>query len=83
MRTCLKEEPELADPRGTLGTHPPSPISFIFMQFSTGILPNNRLLPKIQALASRLHLGNPGSTTVTGTRSLQEVSEQDRKLHPN
>ena len=37
--------------KGALGTRAPGPISFIFMQFSAKILPNNRILPQIQGLA--------------------------------
>ena len=37
---------------------------FIFMQFSTKILPNNRFLPQIQGLAPP-HLGYPGSATAS------------------
>ena len=46
-------------------THPVNPISFIFMQFSAIILPNNRFLPEIQEFVSS-RLGNPGSGTVQG-----------------
>ena len=31
--------------KGALGTHDPNPISFIFTQFSTNILPNDMLAP--------------------------------------
>ena len=37
--------------KGVLGTCAPGPISFIFMQFSAKILPNNRILFQIQGLA--------------------------------
>ena len=33
--------------KGALGTRAPGPISFIFMQFSAKILPNNRILFQI------------------------------------
>ena len=48
----LQKRKPLADIRGALGTRPPlGPISFIFMQFLTKILPNNRFLGQTQGLA--------------------------------
>ena len=41
----------------------PGPISFIFMQFSSKTLPNNRFLLQNQMLTPPFHLGNPGSAT--------------------
>ena len=40
-----------------------SPITFIFMQFSAKILPNNKFLHQIQGLVTTPQLRNPGSAT--------------------
>ena len=49
---------------GCQGSVPPrGPISFIFMQFSAKILPNNSDLAQILGLVPVPRLGNPGSTT--------------------
>ena len=53
----------VAYPRGGTCASLPGPISFIFMQFSVKILPNNRLVPIFGVGASPSRLGNPGSTT--------------------
>ena len=43
---------------------PLSPNSFMFMQFSAKILPNNRLTLVLSLAFDAPSLGNPGSTTV-------------------
>ena len=50
----------MADPSGAPGRRTPGPNSFIFMQFSTKYLQNNRFVQNPGELAPP-PLGNPGS----------------------